>query len=300
MSTRENDWNLLTFMCKIRNEEGEIEQRNVVQQSGVFYDLLPKGGEIDLDTVEVFADNTVLRDSLYDIETINNYQDSGRTLLIIKIKRSTDALTKIEGAGGFVTSKVTDMAYMFYYCHNLQELDVSTWDTSKVTSMESMFYNCNNLKELDVSTWDTSSVTNMAYMFYNCNKLTELEPIKGWNTSNVTTMSSMFYYCTSLKNIDLSPWNTSAVLNMDSMFANCTSLESLDISGWSTLWLQQCQSMFYFCNKLITIFVSDCWDLTNATSHYSMFYYCNNIIGQNNTTYNNSYTDKTRAVIDTD
>ncbi len=73
-------------MCKIRNEEGEIEQRNVVQQSGVFYDLLPKGGEIDLDTVEVFADNTVLRDSLYDIETINNYQDSGRTLLIIKIK----------------------------------------------------------------------------------------------------------------------------------------------------------------------------------------------------------------------
>ena len=54
------------------------------------------------------------------------------------------------------------MAYMFYYCHNLQELDVSTWDTSKVTSMESMFYNCNNLKELDVSTWNTSSVTNMA------------------------------------------------------------------------------------------------------------------------------------------
>ena len=34
------------------------------------------------------------------------------------------------------------MRRMFYYCRNLESLDLSSWDTSNVKEMDWMFYKC--------------------------------------------------------------------------------------------------------------------------------------------------------------
>ncbi len=61
----------------------------VPQESGMFYDLLPLGGDLIPSTVTVSANGNTLRDSQYDVSTIVNYRNSGRTLLIVKVKEST-------------------------------------------------------------------------------------------------------------------------------------------------------------------------------------------------------------------
>ena len=61
----------------------------VPQESGMFYDLLPLGGDLIPSTVTVRANGNTLRDSQYDVSTIVNYRNSGRTLLIVKVKEST-------------------------------------------------------------------------------------------------------------------------------------------------------------------------------------------------------------------
>ena len=91
------------------------------------------------------------------------------------------------------TKYVTDMAYMFSFCQNLTQLDVSGFDTSKVTDMRYMFSNCENLTQLDVSKFVTSQVTDMSYMFYGSFKLTQLD-VSGFDTSQVTYMWNMFAY----------------------------------------------------------------------------------------------------------
>ena len=68
-----------------RDNEGRHETS---QSSGTFYDLLPKNSSLDMDSVEVRSESTVLSPSEYSLETKQNYRGSGRTLLIIRIKTS--------------------------------------------------------------------------------------------------------------------------------------------------------------------------------------------------------------------
>ena len=60
---------------------------------------------------------------------------------------------------------------MFYNCHSLTSLDLSSFDTSLVNDMDEMFYNCYSLTSLDLSSFDTSLVKDMDEMFRNCQKL---------------------------------------------------------------------------------------------------------------------------------
>lgn len=60
----------------------------VYQDSGVFYDLLPEGCEVDLSSVIVETDAGFLDSSAYEAEVFQNYRNSGRTLLAVRIKES--------------------------------------------------------------------------------------------------------------------------------------------------------------------------------------------------------------------
>lgn len=170
------------------------------------------------------------------------------------------------------TSNVTDMSYMFYYCKNLEHLDLGNMDTSNVTRMKYMFRGCESLTSLDVSNFNTSKVTNMQWMFAYCSSLIALD-LSNFDTSNVTDMSCMFdgYQCTSL---DLSNFDTTKVTNMGWMFNNCRNLTSLDLSNFDTGKATDMQSMFQNCSALETIYVTEGkWITSQANTGY-MFSNC--------------------------
>lgn len=65
------------------DDEGTFPVR---QESGVFYDLLPVGCRVDINSIKVYADGIELAEGEYIIdETIENYKDSNRTLITIRI-----------------------------------------------------------------------------------------------------------------------------------------------------------------------------------------------------------------------
>ncbi|MBQ6043111.1 MAG: Cna B-type domain-containing protein, partial [Clostridia bacterium] len=78
---------LLTWTITM-NETSQIQNGSriyVEQKSGVFYDLLPYGGNFDKSSLVVSADGYRLNPNQYSSETITNYNGSGRTLLIVRI-----------------------------------------------------------------------------------------------------------------------------------------------------------------------------------------------------------------------
>ena len=141
--------------------------------------------------------------------------------------------TKRTEVDTLVTSKHTDLSYMFYMCASLTTIhNMNTWDTSNVTNMSSMFESCNRLTELGLSGFDTGDVTDMTLMFYQCWTLTELD-LSSFNTSNVTSMYGMFAGCSSLTTLNLSNFDTSNVTDMQFMFYHCINLQELRLDNCS-------------------------------------------------------------------
>ncbi len=76
------------------------------------------------------------------------------------------SLTEIEGLNYLNTSEVTSMNDMFFNCHNLTSLDLSSFDTYKVRRMDNMFANCNNLQTIFVgANWSTQELTDFVKKF---------------------------------------------------------------------------------------------------------------------------------------
>ena len=178
-------------------------------------------------------------------------------------------LTQIEGIKNLNTEKVTNMAYMFYYCLNLSSLDVSGFKTEKVTDMSGMFRSDCSVKLLDVAKFNTANVKSMEYMFYNCYGLTSLD-VTNFNTANVTNMQGMFGKCDFLFSLDVTNFNTANVTNMSKMF-ECKGLTSLDITNFNTANVTNMQGMFLFCNNLKTIYVGDKFVTDKVTEGSAMF-----------------------------
>ncbi len=85
---------IITIGWKAEAYESYMTQQGEVfvpQETGVFYDLVPYGAEPDLSSVAVWSDAGLLKESELDIETIVNYRDSGRTLLIVRMKKRSNA-----------------------------------------------------------------------------------------------------------------------------------------------------------------------------------------------------------------
>ena len=107
-------------------------------------------------------------------------------------------LQYIQGLRYLNTSQVTDMSWMFSYCHQLNAIDVAGFNTAKVTNMRGMFSACWNLQGLDLSSFNTSKVTDMTDMFFGCGSLQTIYVLNGWTTAAVTSSTDMFAYCSDL------------------------------------------------------------------------------------------------------
>ena len=202
---------------------------------------------------------------------------------------------------------ITDTKYMFSFCDNIIDINMSKFDTKNVTSMERMFNSCRDLKSIDLSSFNTEKVTNMSCMFNSCFNLQSLD-LSSFDTKNVTRMEGMFNACFILKSLDLSMFDTKNVTRMDNMFSLCYELESIDLSSFDTKNVTRMDNMFRSSNlksidlskfdtkkvnnmrsmfrrnkNLETIDLSS-FDIKNVTYMRGMFYGCNNlkIIGLSN------------------
>ena len=227
-------------------------------------------GATDDDLITVYA---IEKDSMYTLYIVPDYAD--------KIKTSADcssmfcdfsSLTKITGLDMLKTNCATSMMYMFANCYELESIDLSGFDTSNVKTIRSMFRCCSRIKTIDVSCL---------------------------NTSKVTSMWSMFEGCSSLKSMDISSFNTSCVTTMYRMFNADRSLEDVKLGLLDISNLKDCEEMFQGCNSLVTIFSKSSWKNASVTDSALMFKGCVKLEGGNGTTYNASYSNISRACIDT-
>ena len=192
------------------------------------------------------------------------------------------------------TSKVTDMANMFYNCSNLTSIDLSSFDTSNVTNMSNMFNTCTKLLSIDVSNFNTSKVTDMSYMFSNC-KMTTID-VSNFNTSKVTNMKYMFNMCGNLTSIDLSNFNTSKVTDMSYMFYECTKITTIDgLSEFVTNNLNNMSWMFYNCYRITTLDLSS-FDTSKVTDMSNMFDSCTNLTSLDLSSFNTSIVTNMKAI----
>ena len=107
-------------------------------------------------------------------------------------------LQTIQGIEYLNTSEVTNMAFMFYRCKKLTDIDLSHFVTSKVDNMRCMFSYCSVLTILDLGRFNTSKVYDMRWMFNGCTNLAIIYVGAGWSTAAVTESVDMFNNCTSL------------------------------------------------------------------------------------------------------
>lgn len=63
----------------------------ILQESGKFYDLLPAGSILDTSSITVNASGEELGIGEYTYETIDNFKNSGRTMLIVSINNETNS-----------------------------------------------------------------------------------------------------------------------------------------------------------------------------------------------------------------
>jgi surface protein len=158
----------------------------------------------------------------------------------------------------FDTSNVTDMGWMFNYCHKLKEIKgINNFNTSKVTNMEMMFNECKALEYLDLYAFNTSEVTDMGWMFNECHKLKEIKGINNFNTSNVSNMSTMFQECYDLEYLDLTNFNIHNVTDMEAMFNKCHKLKEIKgINNFDLNNVKNKNKIFNGCNNLNQIILS--------------------------------------------
>ena len=67
-----------------------VDRDPLRQEGGVFYDLLPMGASLDPRSVMVSNEDGAMRENSYTIDSFDNYQGTGRTLLRVTIKDPGD------------------------------------------------------------------------------------------------------------------------------------------------------------------------------------------------------------------
>ena len=105
-------------------------------------------------------------------------------------------------------SQLIKMRDFFFGCYNITAIKFSpSLDTSKVVNMEFLFGYCQNLVDLDVSSFNTSNVVEMNFMFLGLYKIKKLD-LSYFDTSKVVHMQKIFDYLYNLEYLDISSWNT--------------------------------------------------------------------------------------------
>ena len=110
--------------------------------------------------------------------------------------------------------------------------------------------------------------------------------------------SYMFFKFWHLTSIVFDNFNTSNVTNMSYMFANFEPT-TLNLTKFDTSKVTNMSHMFSDNSNLKTIYVSSSWSTSKVTSSTGMFSESTKLVGGSGYTYNSSYTDKSRAQVNT-
>lgn len=246
----------------------------------------------NVDNMEKMFDNLPLMKSI-DVSKF----DTSKVKKMNGMFRNCPALTVLN-LRNFSTSAVTTMDEMFSGCLRLTSILInpSKFQTGNVKSMKQMFYMCNSLKSFDFTGFNTKSVTDMSSMFTHCSSIASLN-LSSFNTSSVKTMNSMFNQCNSLITLNISSFNTSSAEDMDHMFSSCHSIKELNISSFNTGNVVDMEKMFDNMFSLTTIYASENFTVEKVTKGSNMFINDTNLVGGNNTVYDQSHVDVSYARI---
>ena len=141
---------------------------------------------------------------------------------------------------------------------------LESWDTSKVKDMAYMFYNQTLFNE-DISSWNVANVRNMAYMFFGAKVFNQ--PLNRWNVANVKDMKFMFANTESF-NQPLENWNVRNVKDMQSLFANAKAFNQ-PLNRWNVVNVKDMANMF-FGAKVFNQNISS-WNVANVRNMAYMF-----------------------------
>ena len=213
-----------------------------------------------------------------------------------------ESLTKVAGLNKLNTLALEDTSYMFEYCTELAEVDLTGWDmsslvnmggmftycyklttvtfpenmdTSNVKYMDRLFRECYMLSNLDLSNFDTSSAETFCQMFKHCWRIpaSVTAQTKSFNTSNVKDMSAMFMDYGNMAEgtvLDISGWDTSNVTDMSEMFSGCSEISTINVSGINTSNVTDFCYMFSSCSGITSLDLSS-FNIKNATSLYDVY-----------------------------
>ncbi len=208
------------------------------------------------------AENQVTLKATEEAEVGKEYLFEGKRYLVVDDSLLREAIKTEADLSRIITSKVTDMSYLFYMSP-LKDPQISGWDVSNVKTMTWMF-GLAPIINPDLSHWDTGSVVDFSDMFNGAKKFQG--DISKWNTSSGERFNGMFFETefngylndwdmSSAKilsgmfddakqfNQPLDKWNTSQVEDMGGMFAEAISFDQ-DISMWDVRKVQVMTNMF--------------------------------------------------------
>lgn len=282
---------LFTFCAKLKSIDlSNFDTSKVTDMNSIFYNC------VSLETIDISTFNTSNVTNMHCM--FGAYTEGPMEDYDGEVSMKFD---KIDGIEKLDTSNVTDMAYMFTECIDLEELDLRNFNTSKATDMRYMFANNKNLKSLNTSSFNTSNVINMEGMFSECPNLTTLD-LRNFNTSKVENMyrlfssdigltsvniesfttenlkkiSGMFRNCKSLVSINMENFVGEKLTNLYEMFMGCESLQDLNIRNLSTRNVADVTRMFKDCKSLVNLDISG-FDTSNVEIARQMFQNCSSL-----------------------
>lgn len=133
-----------------------------------------------------------------------------------------------------LNEKLTTCKNMFFYCYNIDAVDLSQFDFSCIDDCTSMFENCFGLTSVDFSGGNLNQVLSFQRTFANCYSL-EGVYFDGCKIENFKDISEMFYNCKKIKEINLSMFYSINCWNYSNCFCFLENLEVVDIRNFNTI-----------------------------------------------------------------
>jgi len=129
-------------------------------------------------------------------------------------------------------SNVTDMTQLFRGCRNVTQITgLQTWDMRNVSKMSGMFFYCLQLQSVDVTGWQLLGGPSLSSLFYRCYNLTEIIGYETWDVSQVTSLQYTFERVAKAS-LDFSNWNTTGALtDVSRMLASASATEIKGLEG---------------------------------------------------------------------
>ena len=262
----------IIFIIRLSLSFGKIPKLNKLQfASEITLTILGKG------------DQYILNNKNYTMESIEYSFDQIPDQILVNGEHQNYVgimvynLTKEENIITMKFNKLLNSCnIMFLNLTNITKIDLTKFDSSKVTQMAGMFFGCRSLISVNFGNFKTSLVKNMHRMFDSCSKLSSLD-LSSFDTSQVEDMYGMFSFCNSMLSFDLNSFTTSKVKEMAVMFYNCTGIKTLSLKSFDTSWVENFHGMFKFCSSLISIDLSS-FDTSTANNMNHMFFGCSSLV----------------------